>query len=210
MLAKIDHGDPDVCWPWNASRGLAGYGQVNVKHADGIWRPMQAHRLAFMRANPTVEIGDLCVCHRCDNPPCCNPHHLFLGTHADNIHDMHAKGRNRQPRGADKWSAKLTEEQVIEARRRYIAGETTAGLAAVFGVKQHTMTDAIAGHHWRHMGGGVPLRWARAKLSHLQIIEVRQSDEPVAVLADRYGVHRQIIRDIQSGKRFKLIVSVSK
>lgn len=79
---------PGTCWPWRGGCDRAGYGWF-------IYRSKQyrAHRLAFQFAN--ADPGDLHVLHRCDNPPCCNPAHLFLGTQADNNADMMAKGRHR-------------------------------------------------------------------------------------------------------------------
>lgn len=78
------------CWEWQRARNKAGYG--NVVHNGRTWL---SHRLPYMFAtgqNP----GELLVCHRCDNPPCINPDHLYLGTYKDNASDMHNRGRNWQ------------------------------------------------------------------------------------------------------------------
>ncbi len=89
--SKINLGNADQCWLWNA--GLANkktpYGRVRVGNSLQF-----AHRVAYTLINGDIPNG-LYVCHACDIPRCCNPSHLFLGTPADNVHDMIAKGRNR-------------------------------------------------------------------------------------------------------------------
>lgn len=83
---KVDVGGPDECWDWQGARAHYGHGIINV-----TGRSLLAHRVAW-----SITHGDPAeanVCHRCDNPPCCNPAHLFLGSQADNIADMHRKGR---------------------------------------------------------------------------------------------------------------------
>lgn len=92
--AKIDKRGPDECWEWLGSRKDKGYGQVQRTDESGR-KVLSSHRLAWEIANGPIPTG-LFVCHHCDNPPCCNPAHLWLGTCRDNIHDMHAKGRQRK------------------------------------------------------------------------------------------------------------------
>ena len=77
------------CAEWTRSTTTKGYGCIQFKERLAL-----THRVAWELTNGPIPEG-LCVCHRCDNPPCCNPEHLFLGTYADNIHDMIAKGRGR-------------------------------------------------------------------------------------------------------------------
>jgi hypothetical protein len=74
------------CWLWDASVNTAGYGQLNIEK-----RPRLAHRLAYEHYVGPIPEG-MHVCHRCDVPACCNPNHLFIGTHLDNMRDMDAKG----------------------------------------------------------------------------------------------------------------------
>lgn len=81
-------GGPTACWPWTGGRNRDGYGSFSIAS-----RYVGAHRYAVTLAGAVLGAGDE-VCHRCDNPPCCNPSHLFVGTHADNCRDTAAKGRN--------------------------------------------------------------------------------------------------------------------
>ena len=82
-------GQADDCWEWHGTLRADGYGQIRIGASNVL-----AHRLAWQLAVGPIP-DDLCVLHRCDNPPCVNPDHLWLGTHADNMHDMFAKGRER-------------------------------------------------------------------------------------------------------------------
>ena len=87
---KIDRREPNECWPWIG--GISrGYGHWSFWES-GKCRSTTSHRKAWELANGPIPAG-LFVLHRCDNPPCCNPAHLWLGTHADNMADKVAKGR---------------------------------------------------------------------------------------------------------------------
>lgn len=86
--AKAALDDKDVCWPWRGTKNTQGYGWIRFQ--GGNWR---AHRLAWVFTVGKIPEGML-VCHKCDNPSCCNPKHLFLGTHRDNSLDKYAKGRD--------------------------------------------------------------------------------------------------------------------
>jgi hypothetical protein len=105
---KVDRsGGPDACWEWTSKSvkrskcGLA-YGDFRVSRNKVIG----AHRMAWELTNGPIPDG-LCVCHKCDNPLCCNPSHHFLGTRADNVADMLAKGRKGviSPEGREKLRA---------------------------------------------------------------------------------------------------------
>ena len=78
-----------ACWPWRGRRLRSGYGRLVLRG-----RQIAAHRIAYELSNGPVPTG-LLVCHSCDNPPCCNPLHLWIGTHQDNMDDMMAKGRHK-------------------------------------------------------------------------------------------------------------------
>ena len=131
--SRVDNaGGPDACWTWK-SHLCEGYGRMR-------WagRMVLAHRIAY-----TLDYGpiadDICVLHRCDNRPCCNPRHLFLGTRLDNNVDRKRKGRNNSHlrRGERNGFSKLTDAQVADIRRIYAdGGITQRQLAVKFGVSK--------------------------------------------------------------------------
>ena len=92
--SKIQRGHPNECWPWTSPSQVRGYGRFWIgSRSDGTRRPVVASRFAYEAEVGPIPDG-MQVLHRCDNPPCCNPRHLFLGTHRDNVEDMVAKGRH--------------------------------------------------------------------------------------------------------------------
>ncbi|MCA1633246.1 MAG: HNH endonuclease [Acidobacteria bacterium] len=131
------------CWVWQGQIGQAnGYG---VTYRDG--RHQYAHRVAYELKYGAIPPG-LRVCHACDNPPCCRPDHLFLGTQEENILDMRRKGRNPHP-------LKLTEQSVLDIRRRYADREvikvTMQQLADEYGVYKGYISKIIHRQKWRHI-----------------------------------------------------------
>jgi hypothetical protein len=90
----------NACWPWTGHRNWLGYGQYS-RRINGKRLRANAQRVAY-RLHYNVDPGGLLVCHTCDNPPCCNPKHLFLGNHRDNALDMVSKGRGRWQKEAHK------------------------------------------------------------------------------------------------------------
>lgn len=128
------------CWEWTGSLDTGGYGRFKNKGT---------HRLFYeIFAGP---IGALHVLHRCDNPPCCNPHHLFLGTQADNMMDKSAKGRVRVAVGEKHGKAKMTEDGVREARKAWAAGESIKSIARRSCVSACTISHIVNRKLWRHV-----------------------------------------------------------
>lgn len=101
--SRVDKtGGPAACWPWTGPRYETGYGRLRI-----IGIPYRAPRIAYFLAHGT-DPADKFVCHRCDNPPCCNPAHLFLGTTRQNGRDMASKGRAKNQHGEQKRTEKRT------------------------------------------------------------------------------------------------------
>lgn len=135
------------CWEWHGTKTKAGYGQMQIDK-----QRVYAHRVSY-RLFHGVEPGDFRVCHHCDNPSCVNPGHLFLGTDADNVHDMDKKGRRvriGQP-GQAHPNAKLTDQQVALMRRKFKDGSTREELAAEFGVTAGNVWRIVTNRVWRHI-----------------------------------------------------------
>jgi hypothetical protein len=132
------------CWNWLGNVNQWGYGRL--RH-DG-WGQM-AHRVAYEKKTGK-SIKGLIAMHICDNPACCNPKHISLGTHADNQHDKINK--NRQAKGEIVGTSILTNEQVLEARGKYKPKVVTYKmLAKEYGVCKDTMQKAIRGIYWKHI-----------------------------------------------------------
>lgn len=109
----------DGCWNWTASLNEWGYGQF---WSSDLRKVELAHRTSW-RLTYGTDAGELLVCHSCDNPRCVRPEHLFLGTHADNVADQVAKGRQARSPGEQNGRAKLSDAQVLSLREKYIPGK---------------------------------------------------------------------------------------
>lgn len=136
------------CWIWQGCRGSKGYGTIWVGNkSDG--RRKATHRVSWELVNGPIPAG-MYVCHKCDNPPCIRPDHLFIGSNADNMADMRAKGRSPKPVGSANPAAKLSESQVDEIRTRYARGGITQeSLGAEFGITQSAVSQAVSSTHWK-------------------------------------------------------------
>lgn len=128
----------DGCWEWTGYRTRKGYGEVYIR-GEGSRR---AHRVSYQLHHGTVP-KSMQILHRCDNPPCVNPDHLFLGTAADNTRDMLEKGRFK--------SAKLSDREVLEIRRKYASGETQDAIAKEFHIDQTNVSQIVLGKTWKNL-----------------------------------------------------------
>jgi hypothetical protein len=143
LMAKVDKsGD---CWVFTGSRDADGYG-----HLRAAGHVHAAHRISWALTFGPIP-SDLLVLHRCDNPPCVNPAHLFLGTDADNNADKIAKGRANAPCGARAGNVKLTDADIREIRSRIGNGETQRAVADSMGVCQTAISAIMTGRNWSHV-----------------------------------------------------------
>ena len=116
VVSRLLEDTSTGCWEWSGCRNKCGYGYARVQG-----KLLALHRAAWQAVHGAIPAG-LCVLHKCDNPPCCNPGHLFLGTHQDNMRDRDAKGRQGRPRGEANRAAKITADVVRDIRSEYAAG----------------------------------------------------------------------------------------
>ncbi len=149
LMAKVSVA-ANGCWEWTGATTMSGgYGRLRASD--------RAHRVSWEIHRGPIPAG-LYVLHHCDNPPCVNPEHLFLGTHADNVRDMVEKGRNIQrahpeklARGERVNTARLTVERVLEILRKHREGRSMWSLAKEYGVAPCAVQKIVHGKAWKHV-----------------------------------------------------------
>lgn len=138
---KVAKGGADECWPWKAQR-RNGYGVFSYKGKN-----QPATRMAYYLSKGMF-VTNRFLCHNCDNPACCNPAHLFIGTHSDNMADKARKGR--QYRGERHHLSKLTDEKV-QLIKALFSRYTNAQIAEKFGVTRQAINSVRRGKSWTHV-----------------------------------------------------------
>lgn len=148
FASKVKVGSSNQCWPWQAFTNASGYGMIRNGQVMAL-----SHRVAWVLRYGKIPDGKH-VLHHCDNPRCCNPQHLYIGTNTDNIRDKVMRGRMPKTmlatRGEKHWQAKLTWDQVDEIRASSTGrrGEG-AELADRYGVSRATICNILKGKVWR-------------------------------------------------------------
>lgn len=164
---KVRQAGPDECWEWMRARTARGYGQIGVNG-----RVCYAHRLSYELTYGSIPDG-LQVLHRCDNPPCVNPAHLFLGTQKINMQDCSNKNRlgaqqhpelmprgdrngmrtrpETRSRGENNGQSRLTEQGVRDIRQQHAQGASQRALARQYQVDKSTIADVVNRKTWQHI-----------------------------------------------------------
>jgi hypothetical protein len=135
LLKRLAINEETECWEITGYYDKDGYGEISHK---------RAHRLAYELFKGEIP-ENMNVCHRCDNPKCCNPEHLFIGTQKDNIRDMVVKGRKSSRLGIKNTQNKLTETQVLEI---YEDKDTQRNIAKQYNIDQSTVSNIKSGKLW--------------------------------------------------------------
>ena len=135
---------------WSGTQNGCGYGVLSIgSRTDRTARNVKAHRLSASLWKGFKLESTLFVCHRCDNPLCINPDHLFIGTNADNCADCKVKGRFAI--GVKNGANKLTPDQVSSIRMACRNGAVQAETARRFGVHKQTITNIVRRRQWKHV-----------------------------------------------------------
>jgi hypothetical protein len=205
----------DGCWEWLGPKNNKGYGFTYIRELS---RRMTAHRASYTLRYGQIPEG-LWVLHRCDNPACVKPSHLFLGSPKDNVQDMIAKGRDNRKNGLKGEShvcSKHSDATIIAIRTDYIAGVSIDRLCEVYSVSRNSIHDYTGGRSWKHLLGvnGAPSldqlkieckRRSRggSKLDFAKAEEIRKrlaTGELGKLLASEFGVSTATISDIRLRK----------
>lgn len=147
--SKVKIGSPDKCWEWKGKLDAKGYGHFQISHINPLGRDNpRAHRVSYY-----IHYGEipntLSVCHKCDNPSCVNPHHLFVGTYDDNNKDRARKGRSSH--GETHPKAVLTEEQAILVMQMRHSGKSQREIGKSLGVSHVAIGNIFRGITWKHL-----------------------------------------------------------
>jgi HNH endonuclease len=144
FLKYVTLGEPDACWEWQGARTKTGYGN------NPAMTETRAHRMSWVLHKGQIPDG-LHVLHKCDNPPCVNPNHLFLGTPKTNAEDRQQKGRTVIPRGSQCHTAILDEPKVSHIKLLIHQGLPTPEIALLFGVRSKVIRYIKTGVTWKHV-----------------------------------------------------------
>jgi len=190
------------CWEWIGTKSQCGYGVISV---GGI--KVFAHRLMYTLFNGIIPDG-IFVCHKCDNPSCCRWDHLFLGTVQENSRDM--VNKNRQAKGENIGSAKLTEHDVLNIRQDT---RPTKEIAAEYNIDSAYVCRLKKRCKWRHLDGppssfinyGVGEKHGMAKLQESDILKIRNDNRTLQEIAKDYDVTKTTICNVKNRRTWKNI-----
>jgi uncharacterized protein (DUF433 family) len=195
---KVAKAGEDECWEWNGIRNDREYG---LFYDNGRYR--RAHRISYRLSFGPIPEGMTYVCHKCDNPSCVNPSHLFLGTPQDNMDDKIRKGRHHH--GSTFSGSILSEVDVESIRRRRKSGESYPSIAKDYPVTTGVVRDAAVGKGWTHVEEA-PAKIRQPLLSDDDVVALRRrrfAGEKYEILSADYGVSRSTIKAACLGQNYK-------
>jgi hypothetical protein len=150
LFSGVEINQSTGCWEWKGAKDRKGYASLSI---DG--KQVKAHRQSYMQLVGPIPEG-MMICHKCDNPSCINPEHLFAGTALDNSRDCISKGRQK-PIGEKSFTAKLTDSEVLRIRKELASGAQKKHLGKKFGVSARAIFKIANGDTWKHLiGAGQP------------------------------------------------------
>lgn len=190
----VDKKSENDCWEFMSHRDKNGYGIFSIKHKN-----IKAHRFSYMLAHEKIPEGLLIRHFVCDNPCCVNPKHLMPGTNADNSNDCVLKNRNKK--GQDINTCKLTEKDVLEIRRLYNEGIIAVkDLANMFGINRHHILNITRGKSWKHINE-LKNAFSRTEIDELNRLEkidkminsYKNGQHNISALSREYKLSRNFI-----------------
>jgi uncharacterized protein YerC len=194
----------ESCWIWEGTKDRDGYGRYHAMVNGKLIK--RAHRFAYATEKGPIPPYAL-VCHACDNPPCVNPDHLYLGDPATNMADRKERGHYRQPSGALVSNAILSDEKAREILKdprpyRLIARDYGVTASSVGKVKNRLSWKHVEGQavHYKRVS---PMKGRSKNLNPEIVKDIRTSSETYSKLSQKYGVSVQTICDIRKGRSWR-------
>lgn len=194
------------CWDWKGYIARTGYAEIG---RSKNFHEKNAHRISWMIHKGNIPEG-MYICHKCDNPKCTNPDHLFIGTHQDNDKDRDEKGRN--VKGEDVESSILKDQDIKEIKTLLTQGKSCLEISRKYDVSHDAIKRINKNETWKHIpwpteiqGNG---RDGPRKLSIQDVIEIKKLLKlgvPCSKLGRDYGVTKESINAIKNGKNWKHI-----
>lgn len=188
---------PGGCWEWKRALDIRGYGHLTINNTT-----TNAHRVSFMIFIGEIPLG-ISICHKCDNPKCVNPIHLFSGTNADNMRDK--MNKNRHPKGEDYSFSKLTEIQVLDILLNL--NKPALEFSKKYRISESQIRAVKNGINWAHVHPEMP-RLSMKKtlvLSKSDISYIKLSPKSKTQLSLEYKISRARIRNIINSNKYESI-----